>query len=319
MTQWKKIKKVEKEVYPEELSNIMAALETENGTMSQASNRDDENNDDQIETSDRKGNNEGKEINSHNEPNNTFATSDSPRSDARQQMKEMEELATRGQMVNSFLRESAHQLTSYGLEKLREHINDGDICVFFRNNHFSSVMKYSGQLFLLVTDLGYASVEEVVWERLDAINGNTDYFNSEFRKSEAMVSEDFPILAGNTPGLTPEQMLALRGQTDCDYQLAMQLATNSTRSLIKSDVVGNEDERVLAGMSNVGDSDSDHNLALRLQNQYANEDASEVLARQLHTEEQMNAKRRYDRENRMAGANSKKSPQTSSESGCIIS
>lgn len=46
--------------------------------------------------------------------------------------------------------------------------------VFFRNNHFSALTKHDGQLFLLVTDLGYRK-EAVVWERLDDVTGDVDF------------------------------------------------------------------------------------------------------------------------------------------------
>mmetsp|Transcript_29144 Transcript_29144/g.43229 ORF Transcript_29144/g.43229 Transcript_29144/m.43229 type:complete len:626 (+) Transcript_29144:205-2082(+) len=131
---------------------------------------------------------------------------------------ELEDKSRRGHIIKSFLDETAHQLTYYGLEKLREYIGEKQLCVFFRNNHFSTIVKNEGKLFLLVTDLGYANVTEVVWENLDVINGDTDYVDCFFQKTKAL-SDASPIV----PVLNPEHVLAQKGQQDCDYQLALRL------------------------------------------------------------------------------------------------
>jgi hypothetical protein len=47
----------------------------------------------------------------------------------------------------------------------------GTLCAFFRNNHFSTMLKKDGRLYLLVTDTGYAGEASVVWELLDEIDG----------------------------------------------------------------------------------------------------------------------------------------------------
>ena len=52
--------------------------------------------------------------------------------------------------------------------------------VFFRNNHFSALTKHDGQLFLLVTDLGYRK-EAVVWERLDDVTGDVEFLTGMIR------------------------------------------------------------------------------------------------------------------------------------------
>ena len=44
-------------------------------------------------------------------------------------------------MIEKFLRESASQLTFFGLYKLHDDIDDEEFCVFFRNNHFSTLYK----------------------------------------------------------------------------------------------------------------------------------------------------------------------------------
>ncbi|CAM9168378.1 unnamed protein product [Choristocarpus tenellus] len=94
-----------------------------------------------------------------------------------------------GLIVETFYRETASQLTYYGLLQLHQTVRERQLCVFFRNNHFSSLFKYEGKLYLLVTDLGYAREYSVVWEKLDQIDGDTEYVDNSFmRISSATLS-----------------------------------------------------------------------------------------------------------------------------------
>lgn len=45
---------------------------------------------------------------------------------------------------------------------------DEELCVFFRNNHFNTLYKHNGELYILVTDQGYAQ-EAIVWEKLNQV------------------------------------------------------------------------------------------------------------------------------------------------------
>lgn len=74
-------------------------------------------------------------------------------------------------IINNFLRETSSQLTYLGLLQINQNMQDHHLGVFFRNNHFSTVFKTGGQLYLLVTDIGYLEQENVVWELLDDITG----------------------------------------------------------------------------------------------------------------------------------------------------
>ncbi|KAJ8343524.1 hypothetical protein SKAU_G00308530 [Synaphobranchus kaupii] len=58
---------------------------------------------------------------------------------------------------------------------------EGELCVFFRNNHFSTMTKFKGQLYLLVTDQGFLTEEKVVWESLHNVDGDSNFCDSEFR------------------------------------------------------------------------------------------------------------------------------------------
>jgi hypothetical protein len=80
----------------------------------------------------------------------------------------------------------------------------------------------TGLLYLLVTDLGYANTPDIVWEKLDVIDGDTELVNSDFLRAEEQASLSDSLLSG--PTLSPEQLLAQSSQTDADYHLALHLS-----------------------------------------------------------------------------------------------
>lgn len=45
-------------------------------------------------------------------------------------------------MAEQFLSNTATQLTYHGLCELTSTVQEGELCVFFRNNHFSTMIKY---------------------------------------------------------------------------------------------------------------------------------------------------------------------------------
>ena len=135
---------------------------------------------------------------------------------------ELSESATKGTIIKHFLDHSGHQLTQFGLTTLHEYLNDGQTMVFFRNNHFNTLTKHDGLLYLLVTDFGYANVPSVVWEKLDVIDGDTEYVTDEFKTSPTMTQQPVSTAA------TGEQLVANDIQSQADYQLALQLSRESS-------------------------------------------------------------------------------------------
>jgi hypothetical protein len=57
-------------------------------------------------------------------------------------------------LANQFLESSASQLTYYGLSELHSSLKSNELCVLFRNNHFSTLYKnpLDKRLYILVTD-----------------------------------------------------------------------------------------------------------------------------------------------------------------------
>jgi hypothetical protein len=84
---------------------------------------------------------------------------------------EQQKLYYEGRIIERFLTETASQLTYSGLIKLYEFLTDRHLAVFFRNNHFSTLFFYQGQIFLLVTDFGFIDQSDVVWELVSNISG----------------------------------------------------------------------------------------------------------------------------------------------------
>ena len=72
-------------------------------------------------------------------------------------------------IVDNFLNVSASQLTWTGLKELKNNLSSGELGVFFRNNHFSVIYKHEGNLYLLVTDLGFLRQKRIMWELLDNV------------------------------------------------------------------------------------------------------------------------------------------------------
>ena len=134
---------------------------------------------------------------------------------------ELSNQATRGTVVRNFLDGSAHQLTQYGLTVLHEYVKEGDMKIFFRNNHYNTLTKFKDNLYLLVTDFGYADVPSVIWEKLDVIDGDTEYVNGEF---QVLAPSAHHVDEAATGG----HLVANNMQSQADYQLALQLSREAT-------------------------------------------------------------------------------------------
>ncbi|KAM3418159.1 hypothetical protein BST61_g6362 [Cercospora zeina] len=86
--------------------------------------------------------------------------------------------------IKNFLNNWPTQLTDHGLDCISHSLDSGQIAILFRNDHFSTLYKEPrhGALMTLVTDQGYGSHAEIVWESLVDVNGAaSEHFSGDFR------------------------------------------------------------------------------------------------------------------------------------------
>ncbi|TNN15601.1 Ubiquitin carboxyl-terminal hydrolase MINDY-1 isoform 1 [Schistosoma japonicum] len=87
----------------------------------------------------------------------------------------------RSALVEWFLNQSGSQLTFHGLSQLVTTLRDEELAVFFRNNHFSTILKHKDCIFVLVTDMGLLNEPNIVWELLNDLDGDTQFVDCSFQ------------------------------------------------------------------------------------------------------------------------------------------
>lgn len=117
-------------------------------------------------------------------------------------------------VAKDFLDTNSSQLTVYGLTSLLEGLSEGQLAVFFRNNHFNVMIKHGHCLYILVTDQGYQSETDVVWEKLTSVAGDTEFVTWDFSSFKPHV---------DTEKIIPTEVRMNDEQEDVDFRLAMQL------------------------------------------------------------------------------------------------
>ncbi|XP_018877497.1 ubiquitin carboxyl-terminal hydrolase MINDY-1 isoform X5 [Gorilla gorilla gorilla] len=130
-------------------------------------------------------------------------------------------LVTEGLIAEQFLETTAAQLTYHGLCELTAAAKEGELSVFFRNNHFSTMTKHKSHLYLLVTDQGFLQEEQVVWESLHNVDGDSCFCDSDFHLSHSLGKG--PAAEGGSG--SPEKQL----QVDQDYLIALSLQQQQPR------------------------------------------------------------------------------------------
>ncbi|XP_042641234.1 ubiquitin carboxyl-terminal hydrolase MINDY-1 isoform X2 [Tyto alba] len=110
-------------------------------------------------------------------------------------------LVSEGLVAEQFLESTASQLTYHGLCELTAAVREGELSVFFRNNHFSTMIKHKE--------------ERVVWESLHNVDGDSCFCDTDFHLSHAPGKEG----AATAP---PDHRLQQR-QVDQDYMIALSL------------------------------------------------------------------------------------------------
>ena len=86
--------------------------------------------------------------------------------------------------IKEFLGRWPTQLTDHGLKVMKDSLKPGQAAILFRNDHFSTLFKdpRTQTLVTLVTDQGYSTHDEIVWESLVDVNGmGSELFSGDFR------------------------------------------------------------------------------------------------------------------------------------------
>lgn len=158
-----------------------------------------------------------------------------------------------GLVAEQFLESTATQLSYHGLCELNTTAKEGEISVFFRNNHFSTMIKHKvsrkwttcstanatqggdehlwrvpgvnrfsvlpqGHLYLLVTDQGFLQEESMVWESLHNVEGDGNFCNSDFRLCHP---PERTLAASSLPPSSQEQQRQIdQARTPADARLA---------------------------------------------------------------------------------------------------
>ncbi|XP_057356697.1 ubiquitin carboxyl-terminal hydrolase MINDY-1 isoform X3 [Manis pentadactyla] len=123
-------------------------------------------------------------------------------------------LVTEGLIAEQFLETAAAQLTYHGLCELTAAAKEGELSVFFRNNHFSTMTKHKE--------------EQVVWESLHNVDGDSCFCDSDFHLSHYLGRGPE---AGCGNGSSEKQR-----QLDQDYLIALSLQQQPQGALGLSDL-----------------------------------------------------------------------------------
>ncbi|XP_075505837.1 uncharacterized protein LOC142542855 isoform X2 [Primulina tabacum] len=134
-----------------------------------------------------------------------------------------------GELIQKFMKNSASQLTKYGLFCLQDKVKERELCVFFRNNHFNTMFKYEGELYILATDQGYINQPDLVWEKLNEVNGDTVFMTGNFKVFKVDDNSNSTWDEQNAMSTTADYLVGIdstpreHSSFNSDLQLAMAL------------------------------------------------------------------------------------------------
>ena len=198
-------------------------------------------------------------------------------------------------VLDAFLESSASQLTRAGLRDARDAVKERELAVFFRNNHFATVFKLDGALYLLATDQGYLREPDVVWETLCAAerpkpNAAEEgaFVDAAFApfapRAEPSVGarrgdEDDARLAAALLASAAETSESRGGNGDRSVRGAIPDAIPATFLRAGGEAAGDTEARGAgAGAGDGASADADHALAVALQAEYEEEREREEAA-----------------------------------------
>ncbi|KAI1637264.1 hypothetical protein F4809DRAFT_605286 [Biscogniauxia mediterranea] len=175
-------------------------------------------------------------------------------------------------LIKSFLFDTATQLTPWGLNVITKAIPPGTVAILFRNDHFSTLYRHpqTHNLYTLVTDAGYLTHDEIVWESLVDVRGErAEFFSGDFR----IVSGIQGQRADDVPGAWYDEAGTSNDSNEGGWQTA-----RSRRSRNHRQTEPNPDP-TQSFSSNHEQEDRDMALALQLQEEEEERHRAEQAAR----------------------------------------
>lgn len=163
--------------------------------------------------------------------------------------------------IKDFLGRWPTQLSDYGLRNMQQAIKPGEVGILFRNDHFSTLYKnpHTDELMTLVTDQGYSSHEEIVWESLVDVSG----------RGNELYSGDFRAVGNNTVPQRAQQQQPVQSLLDIGDDQGWTTVSSNRRRDQSTPESGPVSAQVLSdGTTETQPSRSeqeDHDLALALQ------------------------------------------------------
>jgi hypothetical protein len=168
--------------------------------------------------------------------------------------------------IKEFLGRWPTQLTDYGLKVVRDNLQRGQVAILFRNDHFSTLYKNprNDQLVTLVTDQGYATHDEIVWESLTDVNG----------QGSQLYSGDFRSVDNSNPSSGLQEQQQVQNLPDVDDDQGWTTVQSRRGNQQQAGIVGGapqDAEPTSPGELSRAEQE-DHDLALALQLQEEEED-----------------------------------------------
>jgi ubiquitin carboxyl-terminal hydrolase MINDY-1/2 len=198
----------------------------------------------------------------------------------------LEDIAT----IKAFFSSNATQLTPFGLGTITNSLAPGAVAILFRNDHFSTLYRHPDtlQLLQLVTDMGYAGHEEVVWESLIDVNGeNAEFFSGDFR------------LVGGAPATPSGPSQSNTHESGAGWTTVTGRRTNSqqipnqSQHLSTPSGSSNHYEPSTPHSPNIEQEDHDLALALQLQEEEEERHRNEVAQRRQDAERDTRLSQQY--------------------------
>ncbi|KAL0324372.1 UNVERIFIED_CONTAM: Ubiquitin carboxyl-terminal hydrolase MINDY-1, partial [Sesamum calycinum] len=102
-----------------------------------------------------------------------------------------------GEIIRNFLRNSASQLTIYGLFCLQDKVKERELCVFFRNNHFNTMFKVNGDTVYMTGNFKEFKMEDhssSTWDEQNVMASTADYLASiDSAQANASLNSDLQL------------------------------------------------------------------------------------------------------------------------------